>query len=363
MPKPHDWVDYAHLGLELGQFAQLSEISERLDTLTRLSAAQAAAEIERQGRENRREADEERIREFTFQGCQFVSGLRQAHLQTNPRGTLVLTVGLQEQICRYDLRTDRVRSYQDKEAIQRLLDSVADLERDCKSVLSCEDVEAVANCIRYRHEVLELEAATRDYRKRLGADAQHGEPRSFMRVFGPDVPQSGYFFSGENPLTQFVCDRMPKAKPTAEELAQHIDHFTTYGLKFILKHNDYLIVYSKVNPRVSEFGLQAMERTLGLRPETPVIWVNNNNKQMSAAAFFYGQPEGAVTKDVNWNELEARRLSASNVDLNAVVPPPAGKFGKLSVDDYDRMISERQKFIDEVMYGTKTTAARETPSV
>lgn len=144
---------------------------------------------------------------------------------------------------------------------------------------------------------------------------------SYLRVFGPEIPEAGYFYAGANPLMKFMNDRMPNVRISPTKLASYIDRFTGLGFKFMLKYEGRLIVYSQVNPRVGGEGLKAMEHTLGLRPATPVVWVNNNRQQSRAGAFFYGQPEESDS-EVDYNKVEDQRLTQADVDPDAVEANP-----------------------------------------
>lgn len=113
---------------------------------------------------------------------------------------------------------------------------------------------------------------------------------SYLRVFGPEIPEAGFYYAGQNPLMSFMRQRMPNVRIDPDKMAQYLDRFTGLGFKFILKYNGQLVIYSQLNPRVGAAGVQALERTLGMRADTPIIWVNNNKQRSTAGEFFLGQP-------------------------------------------------------------------------
>jgi hypothetical protein len=349
MQKPRDWIDYAQLGAEVIQVAQLSTISDRLDVLTRIASAQVAAQAAQQDSELRRLADEASIREFVFQGERFIRGLRQAHLTKNPRGTLVLTLGLDEQVRRYNLKTSRVTHYEDKQAVQRFLDGVAALHAECTQALTQTDLDAVATCVRYKADLLRLEAALA--KARLVNVPGGYEARAFMRVFGPDIPASGHFYAGTNPWLTFLGDRMPKADVRPETVPGCIDRFMSLGYMFVVQSGAVLLVYSQVNPRVSSLGLAELERMLGMRNDTSVIWVNNNRLSSTARPFFSGQPD---FPQPDYAKLRARPTTTDDLQSPATTAGIAlnQEFGEFSKEGYESLIRERQAYINEVTYGT-----------
>jgi hypothetical protein len=159
MKKTRDWLDYASLGAEAVQAAQLSSISSNLENLARVGVAQATAQAERQDREQLVRDSEDRIREFVFQGERLISDMRKRGIDANPGGALFVASRLRKQIATAGITTNRVRDYRDKECIQRLNDSVAEFCADCEQHLSPGDSVAVQKCLEYQAEEPRLREA------------------------------------------------------------------------------------------------------------------------------------------------------------------------------------------------------------
>lgn len=170
---------------------------------------------------------------------------------------------------------------------------------------------------------------------------------SYLRVFGPEVPEAGYFYAGANPLMQFMKSRMPNVRISPTKLAHYIDRFTGLGFKFMLKHEGKIIVYSQISPRVGNEGLKAMERTLGLRAETPVIWVNNNKQRSKAGAFFYGQPDAPDAPDQpDYAKMRERPTTKDDVSFKGPTAAPAA--AAPAPEEVDFGVSTDAEVIDRI---------------
>lgn len=172
---------------------------------------------------------------------------------------------------------------------------------------------------------------------------------SYLRVFGPEVPEAGFFYAGANPLMQFMRDRMPNVRISPTKLASYIDRFTGLGFKFMLKHDGRLIVYSQVSPRVGSEGLQAMERTLGLRADTPVIWVNNKKQRSKAGQFFYGQPEAPDAPDQpDWEKVRGNKTTRDDVNFKGKASAAPAAPAAPSEEEVDFGVSTDAEVIDRL---------------
>ncbi len=110
----------------------------------------------------------------------------------------------------------------------------------------------------------------------------------FLRVFGPDVPPKGYFFSGPHPIADFIAQERPN--PNLHDQADidtYIKHFTSNGYIFVLSNRKSIAIYSQVKPTFGNEAIAAMEQSIYLEQDTPVTF---NGKTEAASQVIYSQP-------------------------------------------------------------------------
>jgi hypothetical protein len=108
-------------------------------------------------------------------------------------------------------------------------------------------------------------------------------------VFGNDAPPKGWFYSGPDPLGEFIkYKRGPKVNLTSPQDRQnYIDYFVRNGYLMVFKQGSNFNVYGRDNLHIPQDGVQAMEMTMGLNSKSMVNW---NGRSMSAGKAIYGQP-------------------------------------------------------------------------
>lgn len=113
--------------------------------------------------------------------------------------------------------------------------------------------------------------------------------RYLLRVFGNDAPPKGWFYTGPDPFGDFVrMQRGDHAQLNNEtDRQRYIQFFNRFGYILVFKESPGLKIYTKVNLRIAQEGIRALEETMGLKPETQV---ELNGKQAPASEIIYGQP-------------------------------------------------------------------------
>lgn len=120
--------------------------------------------------------------------------------------------------------------------------------------------------------------------------------RSRLRVFGPDSPPKGWFYTGPDPLDEFI--RFKRGKDAVirgpEDRKRYLDFFTQERYTFVFKEGSGLKIISKGELNIPQDGIQALEQTMGLHSNTPVDY---NGQNTVASTLIYGQPNRANHPD------------------------------------------------------------------
>lgn len=112
----------------------------------------------------------------------------------------------------------------------------------------------------------------------------------FLLVFGKDMPENGYYFSGVNPLADFVRSerKNPKNLDDPKQLQTYLDYFLDRGYTFVFSNGRNITVDTQGIPTFGKEAITALQDMLGLTPETVVDW---NGYTAKAARVFYKQPD------------------------------------------------------------------------
>ena len=305
MKKTRDWLDYATVGAEVVQAAQLSSISSNLENLTRLSAAQATAQAEQHDREHRARAVEDGIREFVFQGERLINDMRKRGIDANPRGALFVASRLRKQIAAAGITTNRVREYRDKECIQRLNDSVTEFCADCEQHLEVGDSIAVQKCLEYQAEEPRLREAI-DWAQRIENAAER------RRASAVELAQK------QKQLASIRQKKKPRFHPAVSYTA-----FIVALLSFA-------------------FAAVWWERNAFLL----LLWVGAFFTWIFLAGIMRREiPEVAELR----LEIESLTEETTESAADDTAPEFVASFGKRSVAEYEKLRQERQQTIDELL--------------
>lgn len=115
----------------------------------------------------------------------------------------------------------------------------------------------------------------------------------YLRVFGPEAPDKGYFFSGQYPAAHFIQQEVKDADFRNVSIDDYVAKFVRLGYTFVFSDGKNITV--QTNQKSINFGheaINAMEQSLGLKPDSQVTW---NGQTKPAAYVFYGQPNHAAT--------------------------------------------------------------------
>jgi hypothetical protein len=140
MAKERDWVDYANLGSNLLQNAQLSGVRSRLDSLA------SAAE-----REQARTAQEDARREMVFQADTTLRGARR-HAGDERQGVLAIVRFYLASFRECSLDSSCFRNFEDKERLRSVVEGFEALEGECAAALTQAELEEVDKCVAYMLE-------------------------------------------------------------------------------------------------------------------------------------------------------------------------------------------------------------------
>lgn len=158
--------------------------------------------------------------------------------------------------------------------------------------------------------------------------------RSPLRVFGNDAPPKGWFYTGPDPFGEFIkYQRGPKVNLTgAEDRQRYIDYFVRNGYILVFKQGNGFNVYGRDNLHIPQDGVQALEMTMGLTPNSTV---NFNGRTAKASVLIYGQPDRRVTAG---REVNAAAAAAAQPEPEENIEDPAKRllkasFGMLYGDD------------------------------
>lgn len=119
-------------------------------------------------------------------------------------------------------------------------------------------------------------------------DALQEAVNHFLRVFGPDVPKKGYFFSGPHPIADFI--EQERTNPNLRDqtdIDAAVNYFTSNGYTFVLSNRRSIAIFSKVKPEFGNEAIAAMEQSIYLEQDTPVSF---NGKTEPASQVIYLQP-------------------------------------------------------------------------
>ena len=145
MKKDRDLLDYLNVGSHLLQNLQLSSLH---DTVALLTGAEA--------QKLRTEQVENGIREFVFESIQIVKKLRKDRLVSAPTGTLLTALNLDNIIRSNQITITRVRSFEDKERVQQLLDETSSLIKDAEGRMDVKTRDSVRKAAAYKAEEASL---------------------------------------------------------------------------------------------------------------------------------------------------------------------------------------------------------------
>ena len=155
MKKDRDFLDYVSVGSHLLQNLQLSDLQNSVAVL-------GGAEAQRL----RSEQVENQIRQFVFESSQTVRKLRETYLVSAPTGTLLTALNLENILRANGITTARVRSFEDKERLQQLLDQTNALIKEAEERMDTSTREAVRKAAAFKAEEL-------DFQKLLALMAEH----------------------------------------------------------------------------------------------------------------------------------------------------------------------------------------------
>jgi hypothetical protein len=136
--------------------------------------------------------------------------------------------------------------------------------------------------------------------------------RLYLRVFGPDIPDKGYFFHGSNPIRDFIKQEVPDANFQNVRVQTYSNKFIDLGYTFVLSDGKAITLFSKVKPNFGNEAVAAMEQSLGMTNQTPVTW---NGKTEPAAQTIYGQPVHAQPQ-----QTAARRAQVQVYEFGGLLP-------------------------------------------
>ena len=310
MKKTRDWLDYTAIGAEVVQAAQLSSISSNLENLSRLCAAQANAQAEQQDREERTRTAEDRIREFAFQGERLITDMRK-RIDANPRGALFVASRLQRQIKTAGIATSRVRHYQDKECVQRLLDGVVTFCKDCESQLSSEDKLVVQKCLEYQFDEPQLRQAI-EWAKEQDASA------SRRRACAAELQEK------QRELDAIPAKSRPRFHPAVS--------YTALAIAL----------------------LALVPPVLFWRPQALLLlgWIGAYFMWIFLAGIMRQEiPEVAALR----SEIASLAEEAAEPPCNGALPQFVAKLGRKSAAEYEELLRTRQQAIDEILEPNRVT--------
>jgi hypothetical protein len=141
MKKDRDLLDYLSVGSQLFQNVQLSGLQHSLAVLGGVEAEKLHTE-----------RVENQIRQFVFESTQIVRKLREDRLQSAPTGTLLTALNLDNIIRSNQITITRVRSFEDKERVQQLLDETSSLIKDAEGRMDVKTRDSVRKAAAYKAE-------------------------------------------------------------------------------------------------------------------------------------------------------------------------------------------------------------------
>jgi hypothetical protein len=152
----------------------------------------------------------------------------------------------------------------------------------------------------------------------------------YMRVFGPDIPEKGYFFNGTNPIRDFIKQEVPDANFQNVRVQTYSNKFVNLGYTFVVSDGKAITIFSKIKPKFGNEGVKAMEQSLKLTNQTPVTWNGNTEP---AGQLIYGQPVHAQQQQQQ--TAAARRAQAEVYTFGGLMPN--GQLKNINVINHDAM--------------------------
>jgi hypothetical protein len=113
--------------------------------------------------------------------------------------------------------------------------------------------------------------------------------RSPLRVFGNDAPPKGWFYTGPDPLGEFIkYKRGPQATLNRTGDRQtYISYFVRQGFTLVFKKDGGLEIWNRGPLHIPQDGIKALEQTMGLAPSSQLTL---NGSPGRASDLIYGQP-------------------------------------------------------------------------
>lgn len=146
-----------------------------------------------------------------------------------------------------------------------------------------------------------LEGPIREATAMMPAPATDNSP---LRVFGNDAPPKGWFYTGPDPLGEFIkYKRGPRAiLNRAGDRQNYINYFMRQGFTLVFKKGSGLEVWHRGPLHIPQDGILALEQTMGLNPQ---MSVSLNGVPGRASEVFYGQPNRANEEPEQEDTLQA----------------------------------------------------------
>lgn len=148
----------------------------------------------------------------------------------------------------------------------------------------------------------------------------------YLRVFGPEIPNKGYFFAGKYPAAHFVKQEVKDANFGNVSIDDYVAKFVRLGYTFVFSDGKNLTVQtSQKNLNFGNEAISAMENSLGLKPDSQVTW---NGKTQAAAQLFYAQPDHQAQPQTP-QQKTANAAQTKNLTLMASFGTVAGPAGNV----------------------------------
>lgn len=112
-----------------------------------------------------------------------------------------------------------------------------------------------------------------------------------LTVFGPDAPSEGYFFNGPDAFGEFIQSKRGSEAllRTSADRKRYVDWFKKNGYILIFQTPQGFDVYTERKLYIPPDGIKAMEQTMKLTQNTPMIV--NGAAPVPAGKLIYGQPD------------------------------------------------------------------------
>jgi hypothetical protein len=128
--------------------------------------------------------------------------------------------------------------------------------------------------------------------------------KSPLRVFGNDAPPKGWFYTGPDPLGEFIrYQRGPKAVLNrAGDRQNYINYFMRQGFTLVFKKGAGLEIWHRGPLHIPQDGIASLEQTMGLTPQSQITL---NGAPARASDAIYGQPNRANEEPEPEDTLQA----------------------------------------------------------